>query len=127
MQPQMRSSKIPEENLLGSFSQSASSTSADLNMTQMGVVGTNAAFPRSQMLNGRVNFPQHVPMRLAQESFICKTVRRPVRPSTAATTTLRISLTEGNLPKATFKILGPIPELCDPKLRNFAGNEKNPC
>lgn len=65
-------------------------------------------------------------MRLAQESLICKTVRRPFGPSTAATSTLRISLTEGNLPKATFKILGPIAELCDSKLRNFAGNEKTP-
>ena len=57
MQPQMRWSKNSEENLLGSFSQSASSASADLNMTQMGMVGTNVAIPRLPKLNGRVNFP----------------------------------------------------------------------
>ena len=57
MQPQLRWSKNPEENLLGSFSQSVSSAIADLDMTQMGVVGTNATIPRLTKQNGKVNFP----------------------------------------------------------------------
>jgi len=57
MQPQLRWSKNPEEILLGFFSQSVSSAIADLDMTQMGIVGTNAAIPRLAKQNGKVIYP----------------------------------------------------------------------
>ncbi len=57
MQPQLRWSKNPEEILLGFFSQSVSSAIADLDMTQMGVVGTNATIPRLATQNGKVIYP----------------------------------------------------------------------
>ena len=115
MQPQMRWSKNPEENLLGSFSQSASSANADLNMTQMGVVGTDAAIPRLPNQNGENDFSLAIGLcvlhKKVELGILCLQTRgmQTAFAKPSCEETLCIPHSKGNTAFATWDHHRPIP------------------
>ena len=125
MQPQMRWSKNQEENLLGSFSQSASSASADPNMTQMGVVGTNAAIPRLPKLNGRVNFPVLVAHASCTRKFDLGNSWPAMRSVCCCYIHFMHSTYRRQLTEVNFQNPSSASTAVRPKITQFCRNQKN--
>ena len=117
--------KNPEENLLGSFSQSASSANADLNMTQMGVVGTNAAIPRLPKLNGSINLPLLVAYASCTRKFELENSKATMRSVCCCNNYFMHSTYRRQLTEIDFQKPSSASTTARPKIRKFCRKRKN--